>query len=163
MTNDLNFISPKQHPFLINLEWFGKDDSFLYMMFPFQSGGELFSYLRTTGRFSINTAQFYTVEIVSALDYLHAQSIVYRDLKVLLYFTHSRPTEYSNLYFRSRRISYWTRRATSASPTLVSRNASATERGPCAARRSISRPRSSRARATASPSTGGHLEYSSTK
>ena len=71
-----------QHPFLIELQWFHKDEDFLYMMFPFVAGGELFSYLRTTGRFSINTAHFYAVEIVSALEYLHSLSIVYRDLKV---------------------------------------------------------------------------------
>ena len=71
-----------KHPFLIELQWFHKDEDFLYMMFPYQSGGELFSYLRTTGRFSINTAHFYAVEIVSALEYLHSLSIVYRDLKV---------------------------------------------------------------------------------
>ena len=71
-----------QHPFLIELLWSHKDEDFLYMMFPYQAGGELFSYLRTTGRFSINTAHFYAVEIVSALEYLHSLSIVYRDLKV---------------------------------------------------------------------------------
>ncbi len=35
-----------------------------------------------TSRFSSSTTQFYIVEIISALEYLHSLSIVYRDLKV---------------------------------------------------------------------------------
>jgi protein kinase X len=82
VNNEKEILSEIKHPFLIELLWFHKDDSFLYLMFPYESGGELFSYLRTTGRFSINTAQFYTAEIISALEYLHSLSVVYRDLKV---------------------------------------------------------------------------------
>ena len=42
------------------------------------SGGELFSYLRSAGRFNSATTFFYSAEIVSALDYLHSLSVVYR-------------------------------------------------------------------------------------
>jgi protein kinase X len=51
------------------------------MLFEYVCGGELFSYLRNAGRFSTITGNFYTAEIVSALEYLHAKSVVYRDLK----------------------------------------------------------------------------------
>lgn len=51
------------------------------MLFEYVCGGELFSYLRNAGRFSTSTGNFYASEIVSALDYLHTRSIVYRDLK----------------------------------------------------------------------------------
>ena len=69
------------HPFLVDLTWSAKDKSFLYMLFPYVAGGELFSYLRSAGRFNNTTTFFYSAEIVSALDYLHSLSIVYRDLK----------------------------------------------------------------------------------
>ena len=77
------FILPQEinHPFLVDLSWSAKDKSFLYMLFPYVSGGELFSYLRSAGRFNNTTTFFYSAEIVSALDYLHSLSIVYRDLK----------------------------------------------------------------------------------
>ena len=65
----------------MDLSWSAKDKSFLYMLFPYVSGGELFSYLRSAGRFNNTTTFFYSAEIVSALDYLHSLSIVYRDLK----------------------------------------------------------------------------------
>ena len=61
--------------------WYTSNEIFLYMVFEYVSGGELFSYLRNAGRFSTATSAFYSAEIVSALEYLHARNIVYRDLK----------------------------------------------------------------------------------
>jgi serine/threonine protein kinase len=51
------------------------------MLLDYVPGGELFSYLRAAERFSNHMGIFYAAEIVSALEYLHAQNIVYRDLK----------------------------------------------------------------------------------
>merc|ERR1719238_1772115 len=51
------------------------------MLFPYVVGGELFSYLRRAGNFPAATTLFYSAEIVSALEYLHSLSIIYRDLK----------------------------------------------------------------------------------
>jgi protein kinase X len=51
------------------------------MLFEYLCGGELFTYLRNAGQFADGTCLFYASEIVSALDYLHSLSIVYRDLK----------------------------------------------------------------------------------
>ena len=79
--NEKDILSEVRHPFIVSLEWSHKDTHCLYMMFPFISGGELFSYLRKVGRFPYETAFFYAAEIVSALDYLHSLSIIYRDLK----------------------------------------------------------------------------------
>ena len=36
---------------------------------------------RQSGKFAPAAAQFYAVEIISALEYLHTLSIIYRDLK----------------------------------------------------------------------------------
>ncbi|XP_040572393.1 cAMP-dependent protein kinase catalytic subunit 3 [Lepeophtheirus salmonis] len=79
--NETNILSELRHPYIVNLVWKYKDPKFLYMVFPYISGGELFSYLRTAGRFNVPTSLFYISEIVCALEYLHSQSIVYRDLK----------------------------------------------------------------------------------
>lgn len=45
---------------------------------------QLFFHLSRERVFSEDRARFYGAEIVSALDYLHSQNVVYRDLKVLL-------------------------------------------------------------------------------
>jgi len=79
--NEKNILQDIQHPFLISLSWHSKDSTFLYLLFPYICGGELFSYLRSAGRFSTPTALFYSAEIVTALEYLHSLSIAYRDLK----------------------------------------------------------------------------------
>ncbi|XP_049775598.1 cAMP-dependent protein kinase catalytic subunit 3-like [Schistocerca nitens] len=79
--NEKNILQEVRHPFIISLRWHYRDDTCLYMLFDYVCGGELFSYLRNAGRFSNSTANFYTAEIVLALEYLHSQSVVYRDLK----------------------------------------------------------------------------------
>lgn len=79
--NEKNILEEIRHPFIVNLLWNVRDDTCIYMLFEYVSGGELFSYLRNAGRFSTVTGNFYSAEIVSALEYLHTRCIVYRDLK----------------------------------------------------------------------------------
>ena len=47
----------------------------------FMQGGELFFHLRRSGRFAEDRARFYTAEILLAMDFIHKQGIIYRDLK----------------------------------------------------------------------------------
>ncbi|KAK7893058.1 hypothetical protein WMY93_022210 [Mugilogobius chulae] len=79
--NEKEVLSEVSHPFLIRLFWTHHDERFLYMLLDYVPGGELFSYLRSRGRFSNAAGLFYTSEIVCAIEYLHSKDIVYRDLK----------------------------------------------------------------------------------
>jgi len=74
----LNAIS---HPFIVTLYGFFQDERNLYMVLEFIIGGELFSHLRKAGKFGNEQTRFYTGQIVMAIQYLHADGIVYRDLK----------------------------------------------------------------------------------
>ena len=44
-------------------------------------GGELFFHLKKSTIFDEERAKFYIAEVLSALEYLHKQNIIYRDLK----------------------------------------------------------------------------------
>jgi len=53
----------------------------LYFVIDFLNGGELFYHLRREQRFSEERAKFYAAEILLALECLHKNNIIYRDLK----------------------------------------------------------------------------------
>lgn len=56
----------------------------------FLNGGELFYHLKLEGRFSEERTQFYAAEILLAIECLHENNVIYRDLKpenVLLEYT----------------------------------------------------------------------------
>lgn len=69
------------HPFISSLKYAFQTDTKLYMILEYFNGGELFFHLKSNGRFSEERAKFYAAEILCAIECLHANSIVYRDLK----------------------------------------------------------------------------------
>lgn len=69
------------HPFIIHLHSTFQNQKYLFMLLEYGSGGELFSYLKKYGRFSLPVTRFYAAELVLALEYLHSRNIVFRDLK----------------------------------------------------------------------------------
>ncbi|TFY79882.1 hypothetical protein EWM64_g4129 [Hericium alpestre] len=76
-----HILSRVRHPFIINLFATFQDSLNIYMLLTYVPGGELFTHLRRTGRFSPDVTRFYLATIVVALKYLHSFNIIYRDLK----------------------------------------------------------------------------------
>ncbi|KAK9888356.1 hypothetical protein WA026_000610 [Henosepilachna vigintioctopunctata] len=76
-----NILAAVRFPFFVHLEYFYKDNSYLYFIMPFISGGEMFTHLRRLKRFDEPLAKFYSSQVVLGLEYLHNLDIVYRDLK----------------------------------------------------------------------------------
>ncbi|XP_034825250.1 cAMP-dependent protein kinase catalytic subunit 1-like [Maniola hyperantus] len=76
-----NILQSVTFPSLISLHVSCKDNLYIYLVLPFEAGGELFTLVRRMGQLSEPLAQFYMAQVVLALEYLHHCSIVHRDLK----------------------------------------------------------------------------------
>jgi len=70
------------HPFIVTAYGTYKDERNLYMILEYVPGGEVLAKSRAeVGKLDNNTAQFYAAQLVMALQYLHADNIVYRGLE----------------------------------------------------------------------------------
>lgn len=71
-----------RHPYIVRLQFAFHNDQNLYLVTDYYPGGSLFYHLRKCTSFSENRAKFYAAELLLALDHLHKQFIIYRDLKL---------------------------------------------------------------------------------
>jgi len=69
------------HPFLVGMIFCFQTEERIYFVMPFIRGGELFQHLRTEKFFKEDKVRFYAASIGLALDYLHNNGIIYRDIK----------------------------------------------------------------------------------
>ena len=79
--NELEILNHFEHPSIISCKGFTQDERYLYLLFEFVKGGDLFNLLKVENNFSIDKAQFYAGQIVFVFEYLHSKNIVYRNLK----------------------------------------------------------------------------------
>uniref|UniRef100_A0A915C3J6 Protein kinase domain-containing protein n=1 Tax=Parascaris univalens TaxID=6257 RepID=A0A915C3J6_PARUN len=79
--HELDLLAHVSHPFIVNL-WFSfQDMHYMYVVSDLLLGGDLRYHLNQQGRFSEDRAKLYICEIALALDYLHSEMIVHRDVK----------------------------------------------------------------------------------
>jgi hypothetical protein len=82
VVNERLILSQIDHPFIIKLFATNQDEHHIYMAMRYESGGDLFTYMRRYVLFPNDVAKFYAAELVLVLEYLHANHIVHRDLKL---------------------------------------------------------------------------------
>lgn len=71
-----------RHPYIVRLRYAFQSEDKLYLVTDYYNGGTLFYHLRKSRHFSEERARFYAAELLLALDHLHKQNIIYRDLKL---------------------------------------------------------------------------------
>ncbi|KAJ8878681.1 hypothetical protein PR048_019266 [Dryococelus australis] len=79
--NELKISYALNFPFVLNTVQFHHDNSYLYFVMPFISGGDMFSHLRRQGQFSEDLARFYAAQVTLTLEYMHFLQLVHRDVK----------------------------------------------------------------------------------
>ena len=70
-----------RHPFIVGLHYAFEDDLRLHLVLSYAGGGDLLARLEQHGPVAEPAARLCFAEIVSAMAYLHAQRVLYRDLK----------------------------------------------------------------------------------
>ena len=71
-------------PFIVKLLYTFKDNAYLYIGMEYAPGGEMFTHLRSCGRYAEEMARFYAAQIVLAFEYLHHLGVV-RSLSLSLH------------------------------------------------------------------------------
>ncbi|RKP18306.1 serine/threonine protein kinase 15, partial [Rozella allomycis CSF55] len=70
-----------RNPYVVKLYYAFQSKEYLYLVMEYLIGGDLSSLLQAMGKFTEEMARFYIAQAALALDYLHSQSIVHRDIK----------------------------------------------------------------------------------
>mmetsp|Transcript_23439 Transcript_23439/g.58647 ORF Transcript_23439/g.58647 Transcript_23439/m.58647 type:complete len:1390 (+) Transcript_23439:321-4490(+) len=79
--NERNILAMAHNPFVVKLYYSFQSPEYLYLVMEYLSGGDCFSLLRVLGYFEEDQARQYIAETVLALEYLHKNGVVHRDLK----------------------------------------------------------------------------------
>ena len=69
------------HPFIMKMVKYLKNDSYIFFINEYIKGKELWEVIRDIGLLSKEQTQFYGGSILLAIDYLHKQKVIYRDIK----------------------------------------------------------------------------------
>eukprot|EP00048_Salpingoeca_helianthica_P023241 m.23210 g.23210 ORF g.23210 m.23210 type:complete len:534 (-) comp8443_c0_seq1:58-1659(-) len=74
-------LQQNKHPFLVSLMFSFQSKEKIYFGLDYIPGGELFVVLQKEVHFPEERARLYAAMLILALDYLHKQHVIYRDLK----------------------------------------------------------------------------------
>lgn len=81
VATEREILTKVSHPFVIHFHGSFQNEKKLYFVLEYCPGGELYNLLRKKKRFREDRVKFYAAQIVLALEHLHKQDVIYRDLK----------------------------------------------------------------------------------
>jgi serine/threonine protein kinase len=79
--NEQEILTSIDHPFIMKMHYSFTTKNYLNLVLDFCPGGELFFHIVKMKRLQENVAKFYIAEIILAIEHLHDNDILYRDLK----------------------------------------------------------------------------------
>jgi serine/threonine protein kinase len=71
-----------KHPYIATLCYAFQNEAKLFLLSKYYPGGNLLDQMRLAKRFSEDRTRLYTAEVALALEHLHQNNIIYRDLKL---------------------------------------------------------------------------------
>lgn len=81
LLNEKNILTQINSPFVIHLLASFQTANKVFLILPYIEGGELFIQLQKCNTFSEERARIYMCELILAVEYLHRNGIIYRDIK----------------------------------------------------------------------------------
>ncbi len=78
---EARIVAQLQHPNILTVHDFGRENGILYLVLQLMTGGTLMDVLRRRGRLPVRRTLTLVYQIAAALDYAHGRGIVHRDLK----------------------------------------------------------------------------------
>jgi serine/threonine protein kinase len=79
--NERNALMKARHPFIVGFAFSFQTESKVYLGLEYVAGGELFHHLQQVRRIPLPDVRIYIAELSLAINFLHVQGIIYRDLK----------------------------------------------------------------------------------
>lgn len=83
--NEINHLSYLDHPNIIQLREFFKDQKYFYMIYELAEFGNLLNFYRNVQAFDENEVFKLFFQILLAVDYLHKNNFIHRYIKVSIY------------------------------------------------------------------------------
>eukprot|EP01060_Flectonema_neradi_P030646 TRINITY_DN449_c7_g1_i1.p1 TRINITY_DN449_c7_g1~~TRINITY_DN449_c7_g1_i1.p1 ORF type:complete len:1271 (+),score=197.17 TRINITY_DN449_c7_g1_i1:109-3921(+) len=79
--NEVSIMQIIQHPYIVRLEEAIQGEGSMFLVMTLLTGGDLGQHLKEKGSFTVPQTKFYMAQTLLALEHLHANNILYRDLK----------------------------------------------------------------------------------
>jgi len=76
-----NILMELAHPYVTKVDYIFQSNKYIFFVMDLHTGGDLFAILQKHPLMREEQARPYIVEIIQAIDYLHEEGILYRDLK----------------------------------------------------------------------------------
>jgi serine/threonine protein kinase len=78
--NEKELLQKLNHPFIVNMAYAFQDSENLYLVMDYLNGGDLRYHMGNRRKFTENESKFIIACIIVALQYLHMNNVIHRDL-----------------------------------------------------------------------------------